>query len=293
MRRLLANAPGDARACLLKQLGHVAARNSCTGSWTPGIDLQANIRPDLGSLLGRRLMISVSAINPLAGLDQLLHGSNNLKGWGQPNRADPTLLYVSGFDAANQRFIYTVNDRFGDNPASRAAIRSPFQVALSARLQLGPDRQRDLLEGTLRGINGDRAAGGRAGGGRNFDIRTIVNRVAPNPVTAIIALKDTLQLTSEQVTRLQAVADSLSAKNDSLIADVEQQLAKGQGGADLAAIFPNIQPRLQQARNNYLAAVKSAQTILTPEQWNKLPEEIRNPSLQRASPGRGRARPPG
>ena len=293
MRRLLANAPGDARSCLLKQLGHVAARNSCTGSWTPGIDLQANIRPDLGSLLGRRLMISVSAINPLAGLDQLLHGSNNLRGWGQPNRADPTLLYVSGFDAANQRFIYTVNDRFGDNPASRAAIRAPFQVALSARLQLGPDRQRDLLEGTLRGINGDRAAGGRAGGGRNFDIRTIVNRVAPNPVTAIIALKDTLQLTPEQVTRLQTVADSLSAKNDSLIADVEQQLAKGQGGADLAAIFPNIQPRLQQARNNYLAAVKSAQTILTPEQWSKLPEEIRNPSLQRAFPGRGRARPPG
>ena len=120
-----------------------------------------------------------------------------------------------------------------------------------------------------------------------------MNRVAPNPVTAIIALKDTLQLTSEQVTRLQAVADSLSAKNDSLIADVEQQLAKGQGGADLAAIFPNIQPRLQQARNNYLAAVKSAQTILTQEQWSKLPEEIRNPSLQRAFPGRGRARPPG
>jgi hypothetical protein len=241
-------------------------------------------------MLGRRLMISLSAINPLAGLDQLLHGSNNLKGWGQPNRADPTLLYVSGFDAAQKRFIYTVNDRFGDNPASRAAIRTPFQLALSARLQVGPDRQRELLEGTLRGINGDRAAGGR-GGGRNFDLRTIVNRIAPNPVAAIIALKDTLQLTPEQVARLQAVADSLSAKNDALITDVEQQLAKGQGGADLAAVFPNIQPRLQQARNNYLAAVKSAQGILTPEQWNKLPDEIRNPTLQRGFPGRGRPRP--
>ena len=93
-------------------------------------------------------MISVSAINPLAGLDQLLHGSDNLKGWGQPNRADPTLLYVSGFDPINKRFIYTVNDRFGDNPASRAAIRTPFQLALQARLQVGPDRQRELLEGT-------------------------------------------------------------------------------------------------------------------------------------------------
>jgi hypothetical protein len=290
MQRLLANGPRDARECLLKQLGYVAGRNSCTGSWTPQVDLQANIRPDLGSLLGRRLMISVSAINPLAGLDQLLHGSDNLRGWGQPNRADPTLLYVSGFDATTQRFIYTVNGRFGDNPAARTAIRSPFQLALSARLQVGPDRQRDLLEGTLRGINGDRAAGGR--GGRNFDIRTIVNRVAPNPVSAIIALKDTIQLSEEQVAKLQMVADSLSAKNDSLITDVEQQLAKGQGGADLAAVFPNIQPRLQQARNNYLAAVKSAQAILTSEQWNKLPEDIRNPALQRGFPRRG-ARPPG
>ena len=290
MQRLLATGPRDARECLLKQLGVVAGRNSCTGSWTPSVDLQANIRPDLGSLLGRRLMISVSAINPLAGLDQLVHGSNNLKGWGQPNRADPTLLYVRGFDPSTSSFIYTVNDRFGDNPARRTAIRSPFQLALQARLQLGPDRQRELLEGTLRGINGARAAGGR--GGRNFDIRTIVERVAPNPVSAIIALKDTLQLSAEQVTRLQAVADSLSAKNDTLINDVEQQLAKGQGGADLAAVFPNIQPRLQQARNNYLAAVKSAQAILTPEQWNKLPDEIRNPTLQRGFPRRG-ARPPG
>jgi hypothetical protein len=287
MRRLLANAPRDARECLLKQLGFVAGRNSCTGSWTPGIDLQANLRPDLGSFLGRRLMISVSAINPLAGLDQLLHGSDNLKGWGQPNRSDPTLLYVSGFDPVQQRFIYTVNDRFGDNPAARTAIRTPFQLALSARLQVGPDRQRDLLEGTLRGINGGRAAGG----GRNFDIRTIVNRVAPNPATAIIALKDTINLTDDQVTRLQAVADSLTAKNDTLIAGVEQQLAKGQGGADLAAVFPNIQPKLQEARNYYLAAIKSAQAILTPEQWNKLPDEIRNPSLQRGFRQRGAPRP--
>ena len=287
MKRLLANGPRDARECLLKQLGEVATRNSCTGSWTPSVDFQANIRPDLGSFVGRRLMISVSAINPLAGLDQLLHGSDKLKGWGQPNRADPTLLYVSGFDPINKRFIYTVNDRFGDNPATRTAIRSPFQLALQARLQVGPDRQRELLEGTLRGINGDRAAGGR--GGRNFDLRTIVNRVAPNPVAAIIALKDTIQLTEDQVAKLQAVSDSLSAKNDSLIADVERQLAKGQGGADLAAVFPNIQPRLQQARNNYLAAVKSAQAILTPEQWSRLPDDIRNPTLQRGFQRRGAA----
>jgi hypothetical protein len=104
-------------------------------------------------------------------------------------------------------------------------------------------------------------------------------------------MKDTLHLTPDQITKLQAVADSLTARNDTLINVVEQQLAKGQGGADLAAVFPNIQPKLQQARNNYLAAIKSAQAILTPVQWSRLPEDIRNPTLRRGFPGRGAPRP--
>jgi hypothetical protein len=222
-----------------------------------------------------------------------------MRGWGQPNRADPTLLYVRGFDPAQQRFVYQVNERFGDNPAARTAFRTPFQVALQARLQLGPDRQRELMEGMLRGINGPRAAGGRGGSGpgagRNFDIRTIVNRVAPNPVAAMIALKDSLKLTPEQTTRLQAIADSLTAKNEILIASVEDQLAKGQGGGELASVFTNIQPKLQEARNSYLAAVKSAQSVLTPEQWQMLPDDVRNPTLQRGLQRRidgGGRRPP-
>jgi hypothetical protein len=294
MRRLLDNGPRNARLCLRRQLGSVAARNSCTGSWTPSLDLQANLRPSFGGAFGRRLMISVSALNPLAGLDQLLHGANELRGWGQPNRADATLLYVRGFDPAQQRFVYQVNERFGDNAAARTAMRSPFQVALQARLQVGPDRQRELMEGMVRGINGrDRGAGGSAG--RPFDLRAIVNRVAPNPVATIIEMKDTLGLTADQITRLQAVADSLTTKNDALIAAVEEQIAKGQGGADLAAIFPNIQPKLQEARNNYLAAVRSAQAILTPAQWQQLPEQVRNPTLPRGPQRRldGEPRRPG
>lgn len=241
-------------------------------------------------------MISVSAINPLAGLDQLLHGVDNLRGWGQPNRADPTLLYVRGFDPAQQRFIYQVNERFGDNAAARNAIRSPFQLALQARLQVGPDRQRELMEGMVRGINGPRGGRGGAGGlGRNFDLRTIVNRVAPNPVATMLEMKDTLHLTSEQITKLQAIAAALSAKNDTLITAVEAQIAKAQGSGDLASVFPSIQPKLQEARNNYLAAVKSAQGVLTPEQWQQLPDAVRNPTLQRGLQRRleGGARPPG
>jgi len=112
-------------------------------------------------------------------------------------------------------------------------------------------------------------------------VRTIVNRVAPNPVATIIEMRDTLKLSPEQITSLTAVADSLTAKNEVMIKELEEQLAKTSTGADLPAVFTNIQPRLQEARNNYLAAVTSAQGILTPEQWNLLPEAVRNPTLNR------------
>lgn len=278
MARLLATAPATARDCLVAQIGHVAGRNSCNGVWQPTLDFQANLRPDLGKSIGRRLNFMVSAINPLAGLDQLLHGANNLHGWGQPSRPDPTLLYVRGFDPQNQRFIYEVNQRFGDNPASRTAIRQPFMIGLQGRYQIGPDRQRELLEARLRALSG---------GPNGIDMRAIVNRVAPNPVQTILEMKDTLQLTPAQITSLTVIADSLTAQNDALIKDLDDQRAKATNGGDLAAIFPAIQPKLQQARNNYLAAVQKAQKVLTPEQWNKLPDAVRNPRLQRGFGGAG------
>lgn len=279
MARLLATAPATARDCLEAQIGQISARNSCNGVWQPTLDFQANLRPDLGKTIGRRLNFMVSAIDPLAGLDQLLHGSNNLHGWGQPSRPDPTLLYVRGFDPLNQRFIYEVNQRFGDNPASRTAIRQPFMIGLQGRYQIGPDRQRELLEARLRALSA---------GPNGIDMRAIVNRVAPNPVLTIIELKDTLQLTPAQITSLQTIADTLSAQNEVLIKDLEDQRAKATNGGDLAAIFPAIQPRLQQARNNYLAAVQKAQKVLTPAQWNKLPDAVRNPRFQRGPGGGGR-----
>ena len=63
------------------------------------------------------------------------------------------------------------------------------------------------------------------------------------------------------------------------------QGGQGRGGpGGPAGPFQQIQPILQQARNNYLAAVESIKGVLTEEQWNKLPEAFRNPA-RRARPG--------
>jgi len=267
--------------CLRSQLGQIAGRNSCRAGWSTTLDMQMNLRPNFGGTIGRRVNVMLSLINPLAGADRLLHGSSNLRGWGQADRPDGTLLYVRGFDPVEQRYVYEVNQRFGDTQSARTAIRNPFMLGLQVRLQLGPDRQRDMLMGAL----GQLGQGGRAGAGAGgFNVRTMLERVAPNPVAAILEMRDTLALTDTQVASLNVVSDSLRVTTDSIVAKVQKQVEALGAGADLRAIFPAIQPSLQQGREAYLKAVDAAKQVLTPEQWQKLPESIRNPSLQR---GRG------
>ncbi len=284
MRRLLDAAPDAARRCLLSQLNRVSERNACRAPQTTSLDLQFNFRPQLGATLGRRLQLQVGLMNPLAGIDQLLHGSDNLRGWGQPAFPDNTLLYVKGFDPATSSFKYTVNERFGSNALARSALRNPFQVALTARLQVGVDRQRQLLEGMLNA----------SGGGNNrpgLDVRAMVRRLAPNPVTPLMDLKDIIKLTPDQVTQIKAIGDSLHAKTEDLTTRLEAQMQKeAKSGGDVQTLFPKLQPLLQEARNNYLQATQSIQKVLTPEQWAEVPESVKNPTLR---PGGGQGGPGG
>ncbi len=288
MASLLADASGDVRSCLTAQLGQIAGRNQCRAGWSPSFDLQMNVRPDFGGMVGRRLTFMASFINPLAGMDMLLHGNDGLRGWGQPRRPDATLLYVRGFDADRRSYNYEVNQRFGDTQGARTALRNPFQIALQMRLQVGPDRQRELLMGRLGAIGG---RGGSGGGG--LDISSIIERVAPNPVSEILDRRDSLNLTEAQIVALQVVSDSLVARNE-LIADSLRAVVEGTGGqGDLRTLFPRLQPALQKVRDNYVAAIGEARVLLTPEQWERLPESLRNPSLQQRGPGGQRPVPPG
>ena len=302
MQRVLAGASARARDCLRSQLGRIASRNSCVGQWSPSLDLQANLRPTLGRLQ-RRLSLSLIAVNPLAGLDQLLHGNDKLRGWGQPNRPDATLLYVRGFDPVANKYVYQVNERFGENASARTAFRAPFMIGLTARLQVGPDRQRELMQQGLNALN-------RRGGAAGFDFKAMMERIAPDPSRLLVDRKDSLKLTPLQIVKIQLVGDSLNARNASLAesltvrmkeitdsAAAAQKAPSGQAAQPqgLQQVFRGLQPLLQQARNNYLAAIESIKGVLTEEQWNMLPENFRNPTLR--GPGLGRPgrplRPPG
>lgn len=284
MARLLEGASDRVRECLESQMGRIAGRNSCDGAWTPTLDLRANIRPTLPGL-GRRLTLSVSAVNPLTGLDQLLHGSNDLRGWGQPSRPDATLLYVEGFDASSGRFLYEVNERFGESRSSRTALRTPFQLAITGRLAIGVD-PRERMQQAMRQMGarfpGEQPGGGGAGalgaaargGGTASEI---LERLMVNPVAGIIALKDSLGLSETQVASLQLVADSLQAKYSAIAKALTDAMANSQGNADPGSMLVQLRPRLEQVRTDMQAALREARNTLTPEQWENVPANLRNP----------------
>ncbi len=284
MQALLAGAPSAVRDCLASQLGAIAARNSCTGPWQPSLDFQLNWRPAWFGL-DRRLTISVLTVNLLGGLDDLLHGAGNLHGWGAATAPDPVLLYVRGFDPATQAFEYTVNGRFGSTVSANNGIVAPFQIGFQAHFTIGPDPVRNRLRsafGSRRGGGGGGGgdAGGPGGAGAP-DFAARFAQVMPNQVAAILALKDSLHLTDDQVTRLQAISDSLDAENRVLSDSLRAQIERAGDRPDPTVLFARIRPKLAQGREQSRRALEQARQILTPDQWSLLPERIRAPGSRR------------
>ena len=284
MTRLLANTSTRARDCLISQMGKVAARSTCSSPWSPSLDLQANIRPS-GFGLDRRLTISVIALNTLTGIDQLLHGGNNLHGWGQPSFPDRTLLYVRGFDPTTDTYQYQVNEHFGATSGTRNAFRVPFQIAIQGRLTLGTDPARQQFNNVI-----GRGAGGRL---NPEALKARMTRLVPNAFLDIIAINDSakIELTPDQITKLQTAGDAFKIKSDSLIDKVANILGDSTvKNPDPMTIFAKVQPSISEARKLATQAINDAKAVLTRAQWAKVPDSIKTPGLRREGGGEGRQR---
>jgi len=284
MTRLLAGTSTRARDCLLAQTNKVAARSSCSTPWSPSLDLQANIRPASFGL-DRRLTISVIAMNTLTGLDQLLHGSDNLRGWGQPSFPDRTLLYVRGFDPVSETYRYQVNEHFGATNGTRNAFRVPFQIAIQGRLTLGTDPARQQFNNVM----------GRGPGGARMNpeaLKARMTRLVPNAFLDIIAINDSakLELTPDQIAKLQASGDAFKVKADSLIDKVANILGDTTvKSPDPMTVFAKLQPSMTEGRKLATQAINDAKAIRTPGKWAKVPENIKTPGLRRGEGEGGRS----
>src|SRR5918992_5941918 len=215
----------------------------------------------------QRATLSFQISNPLGAADLMLNGSKNLRGWGQQVFPDQQLLYVRGFDAQQQRFRYGVNQRFGATSPAFSAFRTPVTLTAMLRFDVGPTRERQMLEQQL-----DR---GRTKQGTKLPepmLKTMLGQGGlPNPLAQILRQQDTLKLTGPQADSIATLNRWYTIRVDSIWAPVAKYLAELPDRYDEDEAYDRY-IRARRATVDLLAKLgPQIKRLLTAEQRQKLP----------------------
>lgn len=268
LRALREEGPAAVRRCLRDAAGRIAGPGSCRTPWSPALDLRAELVP-WGALNARRFVLSIDAHNLTAGLDHLLHGSDGLRGWGQPSIPDATLLEVRGFDPVRRTFLYEVNPRFG-RPLGGGVRRVPFRVVVEGRITVGADpRHQPLMRAVEQGRGNRRAS----------VVAELAGRMRNVPA-AVLALHETdtaaLALTVAQRAFLRAAADSLAPGFAAAVDSLAAAFTDRAGAPAVRAA--QVQALAARAVALQASAIERTHAILTPAQWERVPAWLKRPA---------------
>ena len=266
MQSLLAQSPDYVRECLMRQLGGVAARNSCDGPWTAQANLSISFNP-VKLALPQRAQLSFMINNPLGALDLALHGEKGVHGWGQQAFPDQNLLYVRGFNASTQRYTYEVNQRFGSANPLFSTFRAPVTLTAMMRFDFGPTREEQSLHQQL-GL-GRRLEGNRMPEGM---LRAIYgNGGIVNPMATMLRQSDTLRLTVLQADSLATMNRRYAIRLDSIWSPVAKELAALPMEYDEAAAYRRYRTAREATVDLLKFYVGPIQSLITDAQRRKLP----------------------
>ncbi|HEX6313693.1 MAG TPA: TonB-dependent receptor [Gemmatimonadaceae bacterium] len=220
MQQLINSSSGSARDCLLRQLGQLAGRASCTGPWTQSAVLSLSFNP-VKVWMPQRTSISLQVANPLGAADLMFNGSDDLRGWGQVRTPEQSLLFVRGFDPVAQRYTYEVNQRFGATTPALTAVRAPVRVTAMIRMDLGPSREWQSLAMQL-----DRGRTLRGNKAPEAMLKAMYGTGGlPNPIAQILRQSDTLKLSGLQADSLATMNRSYVIRLDSIWAPIAKEFA--------------------------------------------------------------------
>ena len=266
MQTLLSSGSTAARDCLSSQLGKLAARNSCQGPWTTAANLSFSFNP-LKIRLPQRASLSFSVQNPLGAADLLLHGENNLRGWGQNPFPDQSLLYVRGFDAVNNRYRYEVNQRFGATNPAFTSIRNPVILTAQLRYDIGPTRERQQLTQQL-----DR---GRRHAGQIAPEQSIKAQYGTggvlNPMASILRDQDTLKLSALQADSLASMNRRFTVRLDSIWSPIARDFAALPTDYAHDAVYQRYRRAREASVDMLMKLAPSVKDLLSKEQQRQLP----------------------
>ncbi len=279
VRALLADGAGTARACVNANLGAVAGRNSCRGAWTHALNLQW--RPPTPAQWGGRVTPNVYFSNVLAGIDQALHGSADLRGWGSPATPDPVLLVPRGFDAAARRFRYDVNPRFADTRPGRTLALNPFRVAIDFSINFATDYDLQQLRRAVEPVRQPTGWQRRS----SDSLAAFYLRNTSSVHKAILSESDSLFLSNSQIVALRHGDSVFSAQVRALYVPLGEFISKGQGGAGKAEL-DSVQTIQKAYWKVFWVQPEIADSILTVSQKALFPMIVR----MAATPMRDRER---
>jgi hypothetical protein len=270
MQSLLTSSSGGAKKCLESQLGQLAGRNSCQGPWTHTAFLSVSFNP-IKLHLPQRANIQFQVSNPIGAADLLLHGENNLKGWGQTIQPEATLLYVRGFNPATQRYTYEVNQRFGSTKPSQNSIRQPVTITALMRFDLGPARERTLLTQQLD--RGRRLAGQKASESM-LNMMYGAGGVTINPIAMILRQTDSLRLSSAQGDSLATINRSYLITLNRMWAPVIRELAGLSDNYSHEQAYALYKKTREASVDELMKVAPRVKRVLNKEQQRKLPSLV-------------------
>jgi len=265
LESLLASGSSTARDCLERYLGRVAARNGCRGPWTESLNIQW--RPPMPSRWGGRVRPSVYLQNVLGGVDQLVHGSNSMRGWGSPATPDPVLLVPRGFDASAGAFRYDVNPRFADTRPGRSVVLNPFRIVVDFSFELSTDFDLQQLRRAVEPVRAP--SGGWARRSADSLAAFYLSRTS-DLHKFVLQQSDSLFLSRAQVAALRRADSVFSAQVRALYVPLGEYLAHGQGGAGKAEL-DSVQATQKQYWKIFWLQPEIVDAIVTPSQKELLP----------------------
>jgi hypothetical protein len=266
MTALLTGSSNSVRDCLRRQLGQLAARNSCEAPWTSSAAMRIDFNP-IKVRMPQRTMLSVSISNPLAGADLLLHGPNHTHGWGQFAQPDNTLLVVRGFDQQSRNYVYQVNPRFGNTSPAVSAFRSPVAITALVRIDIGPTRERQDL--TRRLDNGRKVPGPKMSAA---ELRAAYGTAGLiNPLAIILRASDSLHLTGPQADSVATMNRWYLVRLDSIWSPVVRDYAALPDRYSQGAAYARYCRAREGSVDLLIKLAPAINSLLTPAQHRKLP----------------------
>jgi hypothetical protein len=170
--------------------------------------------------------------NVLAGIDQAVHGSNNLRGWGSQISPDPVLLVPRGFDASAKRFKYDVNPRFADTRAGRSFGLDPFRIVIDFSVNLSTNFDLQQLRRAVEPVKTKTGWERRSAD----SLASFYMQNTSSIHKLLIDNSDSLFLSKTQVADLQKADSIFSARVRAVYVPLGEFLAKQGGVANKAQL---------------------------------------------------------